>query len=80
MSTKIGARDFVFTRRPEIKRQPTMISAYRPMLRITVTRCLVARYSGNTDRAPWNSKSHNFRRHLLSFFFHPSVRLIFGSL
>lgn len=69
-----GARDFVFTRRPEIKRQPTMISTYRPMLRVTVTWCLVGRNSENTDRAPWNSKSHNFRRHLLLFFFiHPSV-------
>jgi len=74
ISKMSGARDFVFTRRPEIKRQPTMISTYRPMLRVTVTWCLVGRNSENTDRAPWNSKSHNFRRHLLLFFFiHPSV-------
>lgn len=70
-----GALDSVSTRRPEIKRQLTMISAYRPMLRITVTWCLVERNSENTDRAPWNSKSHNFRRHLLFFFIHPSVLL-----
>lgn len=73
ISKTSGARDFVFTRRPEIKRQPTMISAYRPILRIgiTVTWCLVERNSENTVRAPWNSKSHNFRRHL---FFFSSIR------